>query len=76
MHPAVGQLLERVVPQGGATIDGVWLPQGTIVGVNPWVPSMDHSTYGLDADIYRPERWIEADAEQLKLMELNFLAVR
>ena len=75
MHPAVGQLLERVVPDGGATISGVWLPEGTIVGVNPWVPGRDKSTYGEDADEYRPERWLEADDQKLKLMERNFLAV-
>lgn len=75
MHPAVGQLLERVVPEGGAALSGHWLPQGTIVGVNPWVPSRDRSTYGKDADVYRPERWLEADAAHLKLMERNFLAV-
>ncbi|RFU27323.1 hypothetical protein B7463_g9022, partial [Scytalidium lignicola] len=73
MHPAVGQLLERVVPEGGATLSGVWLPQGTIVGVNPWVPSRDNTTYE-DAHLYRPERWLEADTAQLKLMERNFLA--
>ena len=75
MHPAVGQLLERVVPDGGAALSGHWLPQGTVVGVNPWVPSRDKSTYGKDAHVYRPERWLEADAAQLRLMERNFLAV-
>jgi len=75
MHPAVGQLLERVVPEGGAALSGHWLPQGTVVGVNPWVPSRDKSTYGKDAHVYRPERWLEADAAQLRLMERNFLAV-
>lgn len=75
MHPAVGQLLERLVPEGGASVAGVWLPGGTIVGVNPWVVSRDKSVYGADADIYRPERWLEADAPTLKLMERNFLAV-
>jgi cytochrome P450 len=75
MHPAVGQLLERVVPEGGAALSGHWLPQGTVVGVNPWVPSRDKSTYGKDSYVYRPERWLEADSAQLKLMERNFLAV-
>lgn len=37
MHPAVGQLLERHVPKGGATFDGHYLPEGTIVGMNPWI---------------------------------------
>ena len=75
IHPAVGQLLERVVPKNGATIAGKWCPEGTIVGVNPWVISRDRKVYGADADKYRPERWLEADASSLKLMERNFLAV-
>lgn len=37
MHPAVGQLLERHVPKGGITLGDVFLPEGTIVGMNPWV---------------------------------------
>lgn len=76
MHPAVGLLLERVVPAGGAEIGGVWLREGTIIGMNPWVAARDRSVYGDDPYVFRPERWLEADAEQLKLMERNFLAVR
>jgi hypothetical protein len=37
MHPAVGLLLERYVPKGGIELAGKYLPEGTIVGVNPWV---------------------------------------
>jgi cytochrome P450 len=33
MHPAVGMLLERVVPEGGAEVAGTWLPGGVIVGM-------------------------------------------
>lgn len=76
MHPAIGLLLERVVPKDGADIGGVWLPGGTIIGMNPWVAARDQSVYGDDAYTFRPERWLEADAAQLKLMERNFLAVR
>lgn len=75
MHPAVGLLLERIVPKGGASVAGTWLPEGTIVGVNPWVVAYDKSVYGSDANVYRPERWLEADTQRLKLMERNFLAV-
>ncbi|KAK3686520.1 hypothetical protein LTR37_019728 [Vermiconidia calcicola] len=74
MHPAVGLLLERVVPAGGAELDGVWLPEGTIVGMNPWVAARDKATYGEDAYQFRPERWLEAGEEQLKVMERNFMA--
>lgn len=75
MHPAVGQLLERIVPAGGATIDGVHLPAGTIVGINPWVAARDPAVYGSDAEVFRPERWIDADEQRLKLMDRNWLAV-
>lgn len=75
MHPAVGMLLERVVPEGGLRIAGTCLPGGTIVGINPWVLHRDKAIYGDDADEFRPERWIEADAETLKVMDRSFLAV-
>ena len=74
MHPAVGLLLERFVPEGGADVGGVWLPEGTIVGMNPWVAARDESVYGADAAEFRPERWLEADEKQLKAMDRNFLA--
>jgi cytochrome P450 len=75
LHPAVGMLLERLVPEGGATLDGVFFPAGTIVGINPWVVALDESVYGQDAREFRPGRWLEASAEEHKLMERNFLAV-
>lgn len=75
MHPAVGFLLERVVPRGGAEVCGTWLAGGTIVGINPWVMARDKSVYGLDSEDFRPERWLTADEQQLKAMERNNLAV-
>lgn len=75
IHPAVGLLLERVVPPGGANIAGLWLPEGTVIGMNPWVAARDRTVYGDDADTFRPERWLQANERQLKMMERNFLAV-
>ena len=74
MHPAVGQLLERVVPSEGTTISGVFLPGGTIVGMNPWVAARDRKVYSPDADSFRPERWLDADDATLRLMDRNWLA--
>lgn len=75
LHPAVGFLLERVVPDEGANISGTYFPSGTVVGVNPWVVGREQAVYGSDADDFRPERWLEASKDTLKLMERNWLAV-
>lgn len=75
MHPAVGLLLERVVPRGGTEVGGMWLAGGTVVGINPWVAARDKEVYGEDSEIFKPERWLDADEKALKAMERNFLAV-
>jgi cytochrome P450 len=75
MHPAVGLLLERVVPRGGTEVGGMWLAGGTLVGINPWVAARDKEVYGEDSEIFKPERWLDADEKALKAMERNFLAV-
>lgn len=76
LHPAVGFPLERFVPDGGATNCGQYLPGGTIVGMSAPVVHTNKEVWGDDADEFRPERWIDSDAEQLKLMDRSFLAVR
>ncbi|KAJ9653012.1 hypothetical protein H2198_007759 [Neophaeococcomyces mojaviensis] len=62
-HPSVGYPLERVVPMPGADIGGVYLPGGTIIGVNAMVIHRDKSIFGADANEFRPERWIAADSK-------------
>lgn len=68
LHPAAGLPLERVVPPQGAEICGEHIPGGTIVGCSAWVLHKRPEIYGEDVDFYRPERWLEADKEQLKEM--------
>jgi cytochrome P450 len=75
MHPGVGFPLERYVPREGATICDIKIPPGTIVSVSANVIHMDKEVFGEDADRFRPERWIDASPEQLKLMDRSFLAV-
>lgn len=81
LHPAVGLPLWRVVPEGGVHIAGHFLPQGTNVGVNAWVAHRNQAVWGPDAEEFRPERWLEAQAEadagnkeKLQSMEASFLA--
>ncbi|OHF01691.1 pisatin demethylase [Colletotrichum orchidophilum] len=63
LHPAVGLLLERVVPKEGIHLpDGPFLPEGTIVGINPWVMHR-HPAFGDNLDSYVPERWLQGEHE-------------
>lgn len=62
LHPAVGLLLERIVPDGLQLPNGPYLPPGTIVGANPWIIHR-HSVFGEDVDSFVPERWLRGDIE-------------
>ncbi|KAI8931651.1 hypothetical protein NX059_011300 [Plenodomus lindquistii] len=65
---------ERVVPEGGRTIGGVFIPAGTIVAVNTSGMYIDETIWGPDVDVYRPERWLEASEEQrFKMNRANLL---
>lgn len=64
MHPVIGGVLERIVPAEGLKLpDGRFLPAGTQVGVNAWATSRDKPTFGGDADVFRPERWLRGERE-------------
>ena len=75
MHPTVGAPFDRVVPQGGAVLSGQFIPEGTVVGITGWVTARDKAVFGADADFYRPERWLEVDERQVRIMDKNMLAV-
>ncbi|KAI0595398.1 cytochrome P450 [Biscogniauxia sp. FL1348] len=64
IHPPVGTVLERVVPQSGLTLpDGRTIAPGTIVGMNQWVVTRNKDLFGEDADTFRPERWLCGEDE-------------
>ena len=63
LHPPFGLPLERVVPEEGATICGVRLKAGTVVGMSAWVVHRDKETFGEDAGDWRPERWLQEEVK-------------
>jgi cytochrome P450 len=73
LHPAAGLPLERITPPQGVEICGEHIPGGTIVGCSAWVIHRRKEVYGEDVDHYRPERWLEADKDQLKEMNACML---
>lgn len=74
LHPSVGMMLVRVVPEGGATLCGRAIPAGAQVGVNPWILHRDPEVFD-DPDTFRPERWLDekTEPERLKLMNRSWI---
>ncbi|KUI65370.1 Pisatin demethylase [Cytospora mali] len=68
VRPAVGLNIVRVVPPEGAELDGQFFPGGVTIAANGWVLHRDKATFGEDAEVYRPERWL-GDVEEAKRME-------
>ncbi|KAK9420554.1 hypothetical protein SUNI508_06294 [Seiridium unicorne] len=65
LHPVIGGILERVVPDSGLTLpDGRFIAPRTIVGMNPWVIHRNKDIYGQDVDAFRPDRWLRHDFER------------
>ena len=59
----VAMSFPRVVPKGGRTIDGVALPEGTIVSCQPYtLHRLDEGVFP-NPEEYVPERWLEPEGE-------------
>lgn len=72
IHPSTGFMKERVVPPGRAIIDGHAVPAGSHVHCSEWIIHRHKPIYGDDVEIFRPERWIEADPNRREQMERYF----
>jgi cytochrome P450 len=66
--PATG-ILSKTVPAGGDTFKGRFIPGGTDIGQCLWAIQRSTEVYGHDSMAFRPERWLEAEGEQLERME-------
>ena len=73
VHPASAIQLERVIPPAGANIAGEQIPGGTVVGVSTWATHRNTEVFGQDAKTFRPERWLEASEQRVRLMEKTML---
>lgn len=75
LEPPFAMVLERVVPPGGVTICGSFYPGGTVVGMSPYITNRYKPTWGDDAEIWRPNRWLESDAAHVSKLEASLLSV-
>lgn len=64
INPPVAGTMDVVVPEGGDMICGYPVPAGTEVGCSEFGTQSLSSIFGPDADVFRPERWLEAEAEE------------
>ncbi|KAI1401216.1 pisatin demethylase [Hypoxylon fuscum] len=66
--PVVTATFFKKVPKGGDVIGGYFVPEGTEVGHNVLGVMRSKKYWGDDADVFRPERWLEANDETLEMM--------
>lgn len=74
MHPPFCLPFERVVPKGGIMVGENYFPEGTVVGMSPYVVNRHKPTFGEDADVWNPERWMVPEERKRKL-EASLLTV-
>ncbi|KAF2834894.1 cytochrome P450 [Patellaria atrata CBS 101060] len=55
--PVVGMLQKIVAPEGD-TIDGVFVPGGTLIAQNTWSLGRQPLLHGPDFALFKPERWL------------------
>ncbi|WYZ40986.1 hypothetical protein EsH8_IV_001327 [Colletotrichum jinshuiense] len=69
-------LCAKEAPAEGDTIDGRFIPGGTRISQNVWGTLRRADIFGKDADLFRPERWTEANTatrdKMQKTAELAF----
>jgi cytochrome P450 len=63
LNSPVSTLVPRLVPKGGETVCGHFLPEGTEVGINSWCISRNKGIYREYTHYFRPERWLESDEQ-------------
>ncbi|KAI0478576.1 cytochrome P450 [Xylariaceae sp. FL0804] len=74
LFPSNSPPMERIVPATGLTVNDYHLPGGTIVSVPQYAVHRDTAVYGKDAEVFRAERWLEADQPTLSQMDRSLLA--
>lgn len=74
LNPALALPLERISPPSGLTLNETYIPPSTIIGINPWVLHRDPRIFGFDAEEWRPDRWLDKDADKVKYMDQHILS--
>ncbi|KAI2619225.1 BcABA1, cytochrome P450 monooxygenase [Hypoxylon sp. NC1633] len=71
MRPPAPGLYPKSVPPEGDVIHGKFIPGGTAIGMNTSAVMRSTELFGADADLFRPERFMEVDEAARAEMERN-----
>jgi cytochrome P450 len=66
--PLIG-LMSKEAPPEGDVIKGMFIPGGCSISYCAFGIFRDKKTWGDDADLFRPERWLEGPPEAIKKAE-------
>jgi cytochrome P450 len=76
IHPPNFSLASKRAPPEGDTLHGQFVPGGTEIAQNSWSLLRNEEIFGEDVDVFRPERFLEADkgkrVEMERVTELLF----
>jgi cytochrome P450 len=67
-QPLNGIQTKVLAQKEGLEVDGVWIPGGTQVALSQHQMMRRQDLFGVDADVFRPERWL-GDADTVKSYE-------
>jgi len=63
MYPPLFGLKAKLAPPGGETVKGIYFPAGVEVAVCDDAMCRRKDIFGADAHLFRPDRWLDADAD-------------
>ncbi|EXK36238.1 hypothetical protein FOMG_09433 [Fusarium oxysporum f. sp. melonis 26406] len=72
LHPSSSGKNERLVPLGGRTLAGVFVPEHTVVTSSVLALHYDGEVYS-DPDRFLPCRWIDGSEEQRKVLDTQLI---
>lgn len=71
IFPPVTGIMFKEVPTGGDTIKGFYVPEGTGIGWSSFGLMRNEKVWGDDAKLFRPERWLEGNPEDIRQKEID-----
>ncbi|PKS07210.1 hypothetical protein jhhlp_005812 [Lomentospora prolificans] len=69
IFPPVASVFTKTTPPEGDTWNGVHIPGGTGISYNAFGLARNKKVWGEDAALFRPERWLEGTAEEIRARE-------